>query len=380
MCQELRFSRFFILNCLMLNCALLTSCGGSGIDPSKNAPRLTSITPASGTTLGGTAVTITGTNLTASATVTIGGSPATDVTFVSSTSLSARTPQHSAGTADVVVSVGAQRGILAQGYRFVAPAIEVNQPPVVSSLAAKGAALREPAQYATLGETLTVTAAVTDAETAIDQLTFAWSSDVGGTFTGTGTKVTWTAPSDLPNTPRTATLTLVVTERFSTTDTLGLPTTGENRVSTTSLVRVHNSPKEVGDLAVQFLVDFSRQIDPVQVMRNFSTFCAEAAAELIEVRDNQRQYLITSYTVGQPVTSVTFAGKCPFRNVTGDACAVVPVEWFSTVKASGRAIWTRGFDQVTALLENDQWKLCGSDYDQVAASPLLQELGLRFKR
>jgi hypothetical protein len=65
--------------------------------------------------------------------------------------------------------------------------------------------------------------------------------------------------------------------------------------------------------------------------------------------------------------------------VFGDACAMVPVEWHSTVRASGKAVWTRGIDHVTAILENDQWKLCASDYEGLADSPLWPS-GLRFKR
>jgi hypothetical protein len=114
-------------------------------------------------------------------------------------------------------------------------------------------------------------------------------------------------------------------------------------------------------------------------MRNFTPTCAGTAAELSDVQNNQKSFIITAYTVGTPTTTVNFSGRCPFRNVFGHACASVPVEWHSTIKASGKAIWTRGFDQVTAILENDQWKLCASDYEEIAASPFMP-FGLRFKR
>ena len=71
------------------------------------APTITNVSPATGSTIGGTAITITGTGFQSGATVTIGGVPATDVTFVSTTSITARTPLGPATeqlNADVVVT------------------------------------------------------------------------------------------------------------------------------------------------------------------------------------------------------------------------------------------------------------------------------------
>lgn len=65
---------------------------------------MTSISPTSGSTAGGTSVTITGTNLTGASAVTIGGTAATNVTVVSSTSITATTPAKTAGTASVLVT------------------------------------------------------------------------------------------------------------------------------------------------------------------------------------------------------------------------------------------------------------------------------------
>jgi hypothetical protein len=73
--------------------------GGS----SNPAPKVSAISPNSGTASGGTAVTVTGTGFQSGALVTIGGTAATSVTVVSSTSISAKTPAHAAGAADVVV-------------------------------------------------------------------------------------------------------------------------------------------------------------------------------------------------------------------------------------------------------------------------------------
>jgi uncharacterized protein YhjY with autotransporter beta-barrel domain len=67
-------------------------------------PTVAAISPNSGPTSGGTAVTITGAGFTGATSVTIGGAAATGVTVASATSITARTPAGAAGTASVVVT------------------------------------------------------------------------------------------------------------------------------------------------------------------------------------------------------------------------------------------------------------------------------------
>lgn len=66
-------------------------------------PTIASMSPAAGTPLGGTPITITGTGFATGATVTIGGAAAVGVTVVSPTQITATTPKHTAGMVDVVV-------------------------------------------------------------------------------------------------------------------------------------------------------------------------------------------------------------------------------------------------------------------------------------
>ena len=85
-------------------------------------PTVTSISPNSGTTVGGTNVTITGTNFATGVTVTIGGTAATSVNVVNGTSITATTPAHAEGTVDVVVrNADNQTATLANGFTYVAP-------------------------------------------------------------------------------------------------------------------------------------------------------------------------------------------------------------------------------------------------------------------
>ncbi len=86
------------------------------------APTVASVSPASGPAAGGTAVTITGTNFVAGATVSFGGAAATNVSVASATSITADTPAHAAGPVDVVVTnPDLQSGTLASGYTYQEP-------------------------------------------------------------------------------------------------------------------------------------------------------------------------------------------------------------------------------------------------------------------
>jgi hypothetical protein len=83
------------------------------------APTVTAIAPTAGVVGGGTSVTITGTGLVSGATVSIGGTPATGVVVVNSTSITATTAAHAAGTVNVVVTnPDGQSGTLTNGFTY----------------------------------------------------------------------------------------------------------------------------------------------------------------------------------------------------------------------------------------------------------------------
>jgi len=86
------------------------------------APTVSSIAPVSGTTAGGTSVTITGTGFVSGTTVTLGGAAATAVTVVSATSITATTPAHAAGAVNVTVTnPDGQSGTLNSGFTYTSP-------------------------------------------------------------------------------------------------------------------------------------------------------------------------------------------------------------------------------------------------------------------
>ncbi|MHC4601361.1 MAG: IPT/TIG domain-containing protein, partial [Planctomycetota bacterium] len=85
-------------------------------------PTVSSINPTSGTTGGGTPVTVSGTDFQSGATVTIGGTSASSVVFVNTTTITCNTPAGSAGAADVVVTnPDTQSDTLTGGFTFVLP-------------------------------------------------------------------------------------------------------------------------------------------------------------------------------------------------------------------------------------------------------------------
>lgn len=98
------------------------------------APALTAVSPAQGFTNGGTPITLTGTNLRAGSTVTVGGAPATGVVVVNATTIRAVAPARPAGPADIVVTAGTVSATLAGAFTYVALPV----PEIASIAPAKG--------------------------------------------------------------------------------------------------------------------------------------------------------------------------------------------------------------------------------------------------
>ncbi|MCL5289261.1 MAG: IPT/TIG domain-containing protein [Acidobacteria bacterium] len=85
------------------------------------APTVTAVSPGTGPATGGTTIAITGTNFVTGAAVLVGGVAATNVVVLSSTSISADTPSHAAGTVSVQVrNPDGQIGSLPGSFVFVA--------------------------------------------------------------------------------------------------------------------------------------------------------------------------------------------------------------------------------------------------------------------
>ncbi len=100
---------------------LIQNAVNSCIFPLVTGPVVAGISPASGSTAGGTPVTLTGSNFLAGAIVTIGGVPATSVNVLNANTLTAVTGAHAAGTVSVQVTSGGQSTSLSNAFFYSPP-------------------------------------------------------------------------------------------------------------------------------------------------------------------------------------------------------------------------------------------------------------------
>jgi hypothetical protein len=240
-----------------------------------------------------------------------------------------------------------------------------NNLPVIDSITIQGKRSKEPANFADLGESVPVTAKVRDDETPVDQLEYQWSA-TAGTFTGTGASVVWVAPA-AATAPVDVTMTLKVVEKYGYP---GGPLSFSHDVSGNATLSLHDSTKEVGDMAHQFLLDFSDSSirDVAYIMRNFDPSCKGTQQETQEVADNRKLFQIHRSTVGTTSVTVNFGDNfCPIpgRIQRGDACSVTPVFWDSTYLPNGSRDTVVGNDWVAAYYRPQlkAWKLCDSQFD-----------------
>lgn len=142
-----------------------------------SVPTVTSVSPSSGSTAGGTSVIISGANFTGATSVSFGGSLAS-ITSVSANSITATTPAHAAGSVSVVVTTPA--GSSTGGPQFT----YIN--------AATTTAVASSAPTSTFGQSVTFTATVTSGGgTPTGTVTFKDGSTTLGTGTLSGGSATF---------------------------------------------------------------------------------------------------------------------------------------------------------------------------------------------
>lgn len=107
---------------VVVNSTAGTATLTGGFTYTASAPALASIAPNTGSTAGGTSVTITDTNFTGATAVTIGGAAAMGVSVIGATTISAVTLAHGAGVVDVVVTTPGGSGTGSGLYTYAVPA------------------------------------------------------------------------------------------------------------------------------------------------------------------------------------------------------------------------------------------------------------------
>ena len=152
-------------------------------------PDLISISPGSGSSSGGTAITVTGTALSGATSVTIGGTPAT-ITANTATSITATTPPGTAGTRDVVVTTADGSDTLAGAFTYLDPPEATTISPASGSTAGgafaiiTGSALSGAASVTIGGTPATITANTATSITATTPPGTAGTRDVVVTTAG----------------------------------------------------------------------------------------------------------------------------------------------------------------------------------------------------
>ena len=229
-----------------------------------------------------------------------------------------------------------------------------NAAPVIRSIAAS-------AERAEADTDVTITATIEDAETPVNQLQLTWTVPAGA-IVGNGATVTWHTPKDEP-TPREYGVTLTVTETYGTANASGVRP--QHVVTSQSpLVRVHNSPRELGDLSLTFLRDFANSSVPADAaVRDFSDSCPGKADEFSDVRNNREQFEILGSSL--QLRSVRVASN----NVRADmtvACSftsrIKKCEPGSTGCVVGAVGTVTGDCNLTGVYEQKRWWLCTSNF------------------
>ncbi|MEA2416274.1 MAG: hypothetical protein QOI58_2931 [Thermoanaerobaculia bacterium] len=123
------------INVTVTNAAGCSDAKSANVTVTAPPVTVTSVSPVGGTIAGGSAVTINGTGFNAGATVTFGGSAATNVVVVSSIKITARTPAHAAGAVNVTVTnTDTSNGTLTNGYLYKPQQFDPNNDGTISPM------------------------------------------------------------------------------------------------------------------------------------------------------------------------------------------------------------------------------------------------------
>ncbi|MEO3998122.1 putative Ig domain-containing protein [Mesorhizobium sp. CAU 1732] len=173
------------------------------------APTITSISPTSGPTAGGTSVVITGTNLTGATGVTFGSTAVISFTVDSATQITATTSAHAEGAVDVAVTTPGGSATAAGAFTYEVPA---SNDASLSNLLTSAGTLNPAFAPSTTGYTVSV-------PSAVSSLTLTPTvADAGATITVNGQSVTsGSASSGILLVTGDTAITVVVTAQDRTT-------------------------------------------------------------------------------------------------------------------------------------------------------------------
>jgi hypothetical protein len=219
---------------------------------------------------------------------------------------------------------------------------------------------------------ITLAASVKDEETPIEQLKFEWKAD-GGTFSGEGASVKWRAPKDI-KTPADYTVGLTVTETYGAPDSAGVRP--QNVATGTSpAIRVHNSPKELGDMSLLFLANFANSdVSTSTCLHDFSDSCRGKAEEKSDIDINRAYYHILSsslelksVSIGSNRSTANMTVACAFTSRIVNCSATDPYAPACNMVGSTESV--RGDCNLTGIYEQKRWWLCDSRFASKGVLP-----------
>jgi hypothetical protein len=232
-----------------------------------------------------------------------------------------------------------------------------NDPPIISALSASSA-------RAEAGSEITLTAVVSDTETAIDKLTYDWSAmPVNGEFTGSGPQIRWRAPRQ-QRTPDVYSLRLVVTERYASGSE-----TRENQVTKSVEVHYNDSQAEIMRISMRFLTELFPEfnVSPQSAVQDFADSCPGKADELNDVTNNRNNFRILSGTYTN--VSINLDASRSSAEVAG-TCTFVDIPTNPSNPFYGRRESVTGICTLTTVYENWRWFLCSSHFRGLGTVPL----------
>jgi hypothetical protein len=230
-----------------------------------------------------------------------------------------------------------------------------NLPPVIESISAS-------TDRVEVGTDVTLTATVKDIETPVDQLKFVWQADAGS-IAGEGATVKWRAPTDAA-TPKDYTVSLRVTETYGTAD----PTTGVRPTNvangTSPVIRVHNSPKELSDMGLLFINDFTNSaLSSGVCLRNFTDSCPGKASEKSDIDYNREHYTIVGSSIKLTGVRVASSGLSADIDIACTFTSII-IKCDPTVAGCvvGAKETVEGDCALTGKYELKRWWLCDSNF------------------
>lgn len=113
-----------VLTAALVAAMALVAPAAQGTAQAATKGKITSVSPKSGSTKGGTTVTVKGTGFTKVKKVTVGGVRATKVKVLSSRKLRFRTPAHAAGTVTIVITTARGKIVKKRAFRYRAPVVK----------------------------------------------------------------------------------------------------------------------------------------------------------------------------------------------------------------------------------------------------------------